>query len=302
SEGGPAAPTATVAALLPAPDLGSLAGRFDRPVVRFTVAGVDTALRIQIAADPAFDQIVSDQRVAVGAEVRIAGLGDATWYLRARRIGAQGIEGLDTVRPLVLSARPEPPAYLRPRGYATQGVGDIDFAWAPNVDAPRTQIQVATDPGFEHIVIDRDALDAASLRAVLGTPGTYHWRLASVRPDGSHGPFGDPQTFTLRPAPPSPTASRSADGGLVFNWGSRPGVHYQVEFARDTAFADVVGRGEVDGSQWTSPPVAGGRYYFRYRSLEPDGFVTPFSETVQVDIPHDWSGVGVLVPVLLFLL
>ena len=49
-------------------------------------------------------------------------------------------------------------------------------------------------------------------------------------------------------------------------------------------------------------PASGGRYYFRYRSVEPDGFVSPYSETLMVDVPRDWSGAWrVLLPMLLVL-
>jgi len=46
-------------------------------------------------------------------------------------------------------------------------------------------------------------------------------------------------------------------------------------------------------------PSRGGRYYFRYRSLEPDGYVTPYSETLIVDVPRDWRVWLLLVPALL---
>lgn len=48
-------------------------------------------------------------------------------------------------------------------------------------------------------------------------------------------------------------------------------------------------------------PPRGGRYYFRYRSIEPDGFVSPFSDKAMIGVPRDWRGLGLLLP-LLFLL
>ena len=292
-----------VARLLPPPDLGALPERFERPIVRFTPAGEPTPLRVQVAADPGFDQIVSDQKVAAGSEVRIAGLEDAPWYLRARRIDTQGIEGLDSTHPFILKARPEPPAYLAPRGHAKAPVGKVDFAWAANANASRARLQVATDPAFGQVIDDRDNLDTANLSADIAQPGTYYWRLASIRPSGDHGPFGDPQSFELRPLPEPPTGGRSADGkSLVFKWGARAGDKQQVEFASDPAFKQVISRDELSGAEWTLPiPTSGGRYYFRYRSVEPDGFVTPYSETLMIDVPRDWSALGLLLPLLVFL-
>jgi hypothetical protein len=289
--------------LLGAPDLSALPARFERPVVRFALPGAATPLRVQVAADAAFDRIVSDQRIAAGAELRIAGLDDAQWYLRARRIDAAGIEGFDATRSFVLKARPEPPAYRTPRAAAKQAVGSVEFAWAPNADAPRARLQVAEDAAFTRLVQDRDNLDASSLSADMPTPGTYHWRLASVRADGDHGPFGDAQRFELRPTPEPAAVGKSDDGNaLVFRWSGRAEDRQQVEFARDRAFARTVAKAEVSGSEWTLPlPTSGGRYYFRYRSVEPDGFVSPYSETLQVDVPRDWSALGLLLPALLML-
>lgn len=119
-----------VACLLAAPDLSVLPALFERPIVRFALPGTETPLRVQVAADAGFDRVVSDQPFAAGAEVRLVGLDDAPWFVRARRIDAQGIEGFDATRPFVLKARPEPPAYRTPRSGAKQAVGAVEFAWA----------------------------------------------------------------------------------------------------------------------------------------------------------------------------
>ncbi len=295
---------ATVAPLLAAPDLTAVPALFERPIVRFAPLGVDTPLRVQIASDAGFDKIVIDQRFAAGTEVRLVGLDDAQWYLRARRIDPQGIEGFDAARPFVLKARPEPPAYLAPRSKAKQAVGVVEFTWAPNVDAPRARVQVAEDAAFTRLVQDQDNVDATTVRAEIAKPGSYFWRLASVRPSGDHGPFGDPQTFELRPTPEPPQGGLSADGsGIVFRWNGRAEDRQRVELARDTEFKQVVASAELSGSEWVLPvPSSGGRYYFRYRSVEPDGFVSPYSPTLRVDVPRDWSGLGLLLPLLFLLL
>ena len=292
-----------VARLLAAPDLSALPDRFERPLVRFQVAAEPSALRVQVASDDAFDKVISDQVIAAGSEVRIAGLADAQWYLRARRIDTQGLEGFDAKRAFVLKARPEPPAYRTPRSGAKQAVGSVEFAWAPNANAPQVQLQVAEDAAFTRLVQNRDGLSATTLRTDIAAAGTYYWRLASVRGDGDHGPFGDPQPFELRPTPEPPRGGASADGSaLMFTWSGRAQDRQQVELARDAAFAGIVARDELAASEWTLPrPASGGRYYFRYRSVEPDGYVSPYSETLQVDLPRDWSPLWLLLPLLLVL-
>jgi hypothetical protein len=292
-----------VAPLLAAPDLSSMPTRFERPIVRIELPGEPSPLRVQVASDAAFEKMTVDQRVPNGGEIRIAGLADAQWFLRARRIDTQGIEGFDSTRSFVLKATPQPPAYRTPRAGAKQTVGDVAFAWASNVDSPRARLQVAEDSAFTRIAIDRDNIESAEVNAQLTTAGSYYWRLASIRPDGDHGPFGDAQSFELRPTPEPPKSTQAADGkSLVFNWSGRAEDRQQVQLARDPQFTQITAQDELSATEWTLPmPASGGRYYFRYRSIEPDGFVGPYSETLMVDVPRDWSILLLLLPPALML-
>ena len=48
------------------------------------------------------------------------------------------------------------------------------------------------------------------------------------------------------------------------------------------------------------PPSGPGEYFFRYQSVEPDGYVSPPSSTLKLNVPRDWSGVWwLLVPLVL---
>jgi hypothetical protein len=292
-----------VAKLLPPPDLSPLPDRFERPVVRFALPAETTPLRVQVASDAQFEKLVSDQRATSGADVRIGDLEDAPWYLRMRRIDARGIEGFDATRSFVLKARPEPPAYVTPRADAKQTLGTLEFAWLANASAPRARLQVAEDADFSRIVQEQDNVDTTRLRATIPTAGTYYWRLASIRPDGDHGPFGDPQRFELRPTPEPPTAGTSGDGNsLNFRWKGRPEDRQQVQLARDPEFTKIVAQDELTTSEWSLPkPASSGRYYFRYRTIEPDGFVSAYSQTLQFDVPRDWTGWLLLLPLVLLL-
>jgi hypothetical protein len=293
----------SVAKLLDPPDLSAIPARFERPVVHFALPADAVPLRVQVAADAGFDKVVSDQRVDAGSEVRVTELDDAQWFVRARRIDAQGIEGHDASRSFVLKARPEPPAYRTPRSDAKQVIGGVDFAWAQNLAAPRAQLQIAEDAAFTRITQDHDNLDTAELHTDMAAPGTYYWRVASVRPSGDHGPFGDPQPFVMRPLPEPPSGGKSADGkALFFKWGGRAEDRQHVELARDPEFKDIVAQADVDQPEWTPPlPSRGGRYYFRYRSVEPDGYVSPYSETLMIEVARDWRFLFLLLPALLLL-
>jgi hypothetical protein len=291
----------TVAELAKAPDLSGVPERFERPLLRFQLPAETTPLRVQVAADEGFDLIVSDQLLTAGSEVRIAGLEDATWNLRARRVDAQGIEGFDAQRAFVLKARPEPPASSAPRANAKQSVGKVDFAWAPNVDSKSVRLQVARDAAFSQPLLDQPGITADKFSASIGEEGNYFWRMASVRGDTDQGPFGDPQRFELRPLPEPPQGGMADDGkSLVLNWSGRSQDRQRVELASDPAFGNIVARDELAAPQWSVPkPDKAGTYYFRYRSVEPDGFVSPYSQALKIEVPRDWRWLWLLTPLLL---
>jgi len=292
-----------VVALAAAPDLSGLPARFERPLLRFALPGETTALRVQVAADPAFDHLVRDEQVAAGAEARIAGLDDGTWHLRARRIDARGIEGYNSQREISLKARPEPPAPLGASARAKMAVGRVSLAWAQNTDAATYRLEVARDPAFADVVHKAEGLTGSAAEASLAEAGIYHWRLASVRANGDRGPWGDAQSFELRPLPEPPAGGLQGDGkSLELSWSGRPQDKQQVELARDAAFTQIVAQAELTEARWQVPtPAQSGSVYFRYRAIEADGFVTPWSSTLKIEVPRDWSFLWLLMPLVLAL-
>lgn len=289
--------------LLPAPDLAAMPERFERALVRFALPAEQATVRVQVAQDEAFERIVSDTRAAAGSDVRIAGLDDARWFLRARRLDAQGIEGYDAVRPFVLKARPEPPASNTPRAGGKQSLAPVEFQWSANLEAKTARLQVARDERFQDLVAEREGLEGNRLTLDLGGAGIYFWRLASTRADGDKGPFGDAQRFELRPLPEPPKGGLDGDGKtLTLAWSGRPEDTQHVELARDPGFKDIVAQADLSAPEWNLPrPERGGTYYFRYRSIEPDGFVGPYSSPLVIEVPRDWRFLWIFAPLLLAL-
>lgn len=305
----PSAQAAPQAVPLPLPPTLSLPPVVERVVVRPDVVGEPTALRVQVALDAAFERIVSDQRVAAGAPVRITGLADGDWFLRARQVRADGIEGLDSQQRFTLAARPEPPAPFAPRAGGQVGVGRVSFRWAENVEAQSYHLQVARDAAFTDLVADLPELRGASTEVQLDQPGSYYWRMASVRPpqpgQRQRGPWTDPQALKVRAAPPAASAGTSADGRrLELRWTGQPEDRQQVELSTDPQFQGPgTVRAELGEPLWLlDKPSQPGTYYFRYRSIEADGFVTPYSSTLKLEIERDTRSLWLLGVPLLFLL
>lgn len=297
-----AARAPAVTPLLPAPDLSALPKRFERPVVRLVLPGERGPLRVQVAADAAFDRLVRDERVAAGSEIRLAGLDDGRWFVRVRRIDPAGIEGYDATGSFELKARTEPPGPMRPLAGQKLAVGAVPLAWAENTQAARYALEVARDDAFTDVVQRADALQGASTELTLSQPGIYHWRMASLRADGDQGPWGDARHFELRPLPESPQGAFSGDGNaLQLSWAGRPDDRFQVELARDAAFTDVLARDELAQATWQLPTPEHGRYFFRYRAVEPDGFVTPWSQVLTMEVPRGLGYLWLAAPFLLLL-
>lgn len=293
----------TVVALAPAPDLGGVPARFERPLVRFASPAPESALRVQVASDGKFEHLVRDQRLAAGREVRIAGLDDGPWYLRVRRVTAPGVEGYDAQRSFLLQARPEPPAPMAPRLAAKLPVGSVPLAWAENPQADHYRLQVATDPGFAQPLLDRPAVTGAKTELSLTQAGSYHWRVASVRANGEQGPWSDTLLFELRPLPEAPAGGLTPDGRVLsLSWNARTQDKQQVELATDAEFSQVIARQELPQAQWELPrPNVTGKLYFRYRSVEPDGYTTPWSSTLVISLPGSWDFLWIVAPLLLAL-
>ena len=282
-------------ALLPAPDVAGLPALHERPLVRLALPAVAGAAgyRVQVARDEGFDDLLADVRSA-SPELRIAGLADGRYPMRLRAVDGQGLEGRDAAATLVLKARPEPPL---PRGPAPGAVlrGDaVAFAWTASTEAARYRLQLARDDGsatpFANPVLDLRDLTGLAHDARGLPPGTYVWRLGSIRADGDAGPFGDVLRFELRalppqPGPPAPPAV--GDRAIRFFWPpGPPGQRVELQVARDEAFAQLVSAPTVDGTGFELPLPAPGRHFVRLRVRDADGFVGPWSATQYFDVPN----------------
>lgn len=90
-----------------------------------------------------------------------------------------------------------------------------------------------------------------------------------------------------------------------------PQPRWQAELASDEAFQQLIARVDLDEPQWRLPPPRWGRAvapgvaaeglaYFRYRTIEPDGYVSRPSQVVRVSLPRDPVAPWLLLTPLLF--
>lgn len=293
-----------VLALLTAPGLGGLPARVERLPLRFEWAALEGAhgYRAQVFAVDDSDALLLDG-LATEASARWADLPDGRYELRVRGRDANGFEGRDARHVFTLKARPQPPFTRSPVPGARVWGSPTRLSWTQADGAARYHLQIARSDVFEAPLVDLQDVRDTEYAAEL-PPGRYHWRLATVRGDGDHGPFGDAQVFEQRAIPPAPGAAvaESDEGGLRVRWpAAAAGTRYQLQLARDASFAVVLTDTTTEQAQAALGVLEPGRYHLRVRSLDPDGFAGPWGAAQSIEIPSNrwWL---LLVPLLLLAL
>ena len=291
--------------LIGAPDLSGVAPLVERVPLRLGWAALPgaTSYRAQVYAADSADQLLLDG-VFPDATARWVDLPDGRYRLSARALDAQSLEGLDASATFVLNARPEPPFTSAPRNGGNAYGAAAELRWARSTAAARYRLQVAAEPTFKSPLLDSDDLTDTS-RSVSLPPGTYHWRVASIAPDGDLGPFGDAQSYTQKPEPPSPGLEPPEPGadGLLLRWQApAPGQKVRFQIATDSAFGQIVADETTDATQTVLRDPAPGTYYLRASTVEADGFAGPFGAAQQIEVPRSpwwWLVPGSLLLLLL---
>jgi hypothetical protein len=287
---------------LPAPpDLSAVLTLQERILLRFKFgeAAGASGYRAQVATDSAFTNLQAEG-VFKTAEAKFGDLADGNYFLRVRAIDNLGIEGTDSVLPFRLKARPEPPFTSAPQNKAKFSGEKADFSWATNAEAATYRFQLASDAAFTKLVADEKSVRGNSYSAASLKPGEYFWRASSVRADGDAGPYGDVQSFTLKPVPAAPNPPKEEAGRITFSWGAEDGQKFEFQLARDAAFKELVMEQKLDKPEITiDKPSAAGTYFMRYRSIDPDGFIAPYSSAQNFEVKgNHWWMLLFLVPFL----
>lgn len=273
-------------ALPAAPDLSHLPALHERPLVRLTVPAVTGAhsYRAQVALDADFNHVAAEITSA-SPELRIPGLPDGHYHLRVRAGDARGLEGLESRSTFTLKARPEPPHVLAPAPKAKHRGLEVPLQWTEPEQAQRYHLQISADGQWAHPLVDDPSLSTSTNTRAL-PPGSYQWRLASIRADGSRGPFGDVQTFTLLPPPAAVPPPKVDDKTLGFSWSGEPGQTFLLQMASNADFTQGLISLNTTEPQATLPrPEQGGRWWVRTRATDADGYVGPFSAPQNLQLP-----------------
>lgn len=298
-------PPAPPRKLLPAPQLSGLQTHFDRLPLQLTWPALSGAhkYRFQIAPDEQFDRLLADTVVSAPTG-RVTDLPDGEYRLRIRGTDSSGLEGQNAIQAFVIDARPEPP----------QLMGLVDdhlvreprpaFHWSHSEATSGYHFQLARDKDFQALVMERERQQENSLQLETPLPpGHYYWRVAARDAQGERGPFSGSQRFEYRakPHPPELLDTELGEEQLTFRWKSAgDDLHYQFQLATDQDFEQIVTEKSVESTQLAIYRPVARRYYFRLRTLERDGYASPYGRVHEIDVPADnyWPFLVLLLPFL----
>lgn len=276
--------------LPPAPTLSALPTLFERPLLRVDLPATPgaTSYRLQIAEDADFRRVRAEL-TDTQPRFRVSELPDGVYFLRMRVANAQGLEGQNAQATFQLKARPEPPIPTAPGHQAKLRAREATLSWTSHPQATRYRLQIAHDAAFTQLVVDRADIRDTQLVAPLPA-GDYFWRIATTASTNTGaldpGPWGDAQALLMREPPAQPPPPKLTPDALQFSLQAEPGQRFEFQMARDEFFADLIKAVSSDSPDVSLPrPTEGGRLYVRYRAIDPDGFVGPYTSPQLVLLP-----------------
>ncbi len=148
-------PPSPPVALLAPPDLSTIPALIDRTPIRFRWVPSPAAngYRVQIEREKLSDAILDDSLFR-GTEASFPELPDGRYAMRVRAIDANGLEGYNASRDIVIKARPEPPFLQSPEDKITVRGDRPQFKWAKVSEAANYHFQLARDEKISDKLID----------------------------------------------------------------------------------------------------------------------------------------------------
>ncbi len=200
---------------------------------------------------------------------------------------------------------PDIPQLVSPANNSLRVPVDLTCTWEDAARATSYKFQLALDPSFVQMVLERENIGENALDlAGLDNYTRYYWRVASVNDSGSSewSEIWDFRTIALAPDETVQLLSpadefSSVDQILILEWeGVERADAYEVQLATDMAFQDKFYNNR---SVWNTKVSINGMdaattYYWRVRGWN-EGGDAPWSDVWEFNT-LDWTGVE-LIPI-----
>jgi len=251
-------------------------------VFQFTEIEGALSYRVMVARDGAGKDVVKEEIIKPGERAEIGGVDDGEYFLISQSIDPERLEGLPS-DPVAFRLRinPLPPVIQSPGDSAGLRANTMEFKWLGVKDAVSYHMQIAEDREFTRIVVDRSGITATGFTSPSLDFKTYFFRVSSIAQDGYEGIFSRTQGLTLVPPPPAPVIEKPEmdTKEIRLRWRSLgEGVTYRFQMSMDGEFKNILIDREMEMPEMTLPrPKEAGKYYFRAKGIDREGYEGDFS-------------------------
>lgn len=287
--------------LLSAPDSKQIPKLFNKLPMQFSMPAqkAGQSYRLQVAKTEYFRDVLFNKKYKSN-NIRASDFPDGVYHLRIRAIDNQQLEGHNAQTQFTINAQPESPFLVAPKiGEGILIEEPPEFAWSQQKSIEKYHFQIAKDEKFSDILIDKSSIDKIELTIEDELSlGKYHWRVAAIDKEGD-GPFSDGQMFRRIVPAPKLEEPEISDKSLVIR--SRKGLlgqKYHFQMSENETFDELMVDKRSDDPSFEIPKPDGGEYFIRTRTIDPDGFIGPFSAPQSINIPYNFYWLLTLLPLL----
>ena len=273
--------------LLPPPDLQAFRGTNSASQLQLRWPAVPGAVlyRLQIAPNDEFHSFLVDVELDA-PQADLPAPADGDYWLRVRPIDGLGLEGHDAVRSFVQHQLPPAPSLVEPLP-GTNVIGDRNaFAWSSGPGAGvHYRLQIARDPQFTQMFLERDISQATSVDVANVPPGRYFWRVSAVDGRGESSEWSQVQEYTQRQSSPTPYPPAFTGHEMQFHWDPQDGMRYHLQIAREPRFTAPLLDQTLDEPNSSMRRLHPGTYYSRVQTIAADGSKAPFGAARKFEVP-----------------
>ena len=180
--------------------------------------------------------------------------------------------------------RPLPPAPPLPELQPVYRTIPIQITVPAQKNRSAFHLRITSDEKGLDTLVDQTVKPGGTFSIASLQDGIYFLFLSAIDRQGFESAPAGPAHLKIRTIPGAPIISSPDNGQKFFEktvkirWlKSDDADHYELQLARDREFSDLVDNRSLKESQYITPELAPGRYFFRVRLVAKDGFETLYS-------------------------
>ncbi|MFA5795456.1 MAG: DUF2341 domain-containing protein, partial [Candidatus Brocadiia bacterium] len=216
----------------------------NNPTLSWTYSLPDTTYRLQVSTGSDFQAIIIDQSAITTTSYQATNLNNSTvYYWRVKAINTSGTS--DWSGAWLLNIIVGNPAVVVPANNAYGVSTSPSLSWTAPNGATAYRLQLATDDGFNDVILDQSGIAVTSFPVSgLSTWTTYYWRLMASN-SGGPGNWSSTASFTTTMDAPVLSAPANNASSIPtspsLSWDTVNGAtSYRVQLSANSGFTSIL--------------------------------------------------------------